>query len=81
MHGTYIFGVGLMMLFGAERSVVLWALLVAALGLTYWETREQSFGTRATAWWLLAVTLVHVPGYLALRIFVAARQRDSGVPT
>lgn len=60
--------VGLMLLFGAQRSVVLWLLLAAALGLTFWETRERGYDRRLTIWWLTLVALVHVIGYLALRV-------------
>ena len=34
---------GLMILADAQGSVVLLALLLASLGLTYWETREREF--------------------------------------
>lgn len=69
------------MLFGAQRSVVLWLLLVLALGLTYWETREQRFSARTSAWWLLLVTLTHVLGYIGLRAFLAMRSADPSVPS
>lgn len=64
---------GLMILFGAQRSVVLWGLLIAALGLTVWEVKEQGFDRRQSAWWLLLVVMAHAVGYLALRAFVAVR--------
>lgn len=70
-----------MLLFGAERSVVLWLLLAGALSLTIWETRDQSFSRRTTAWWFLLVTLIHVLGYIALRVVAAVRDRDSAVST
>jgi len=69
-----------MMLFGAQRSIVLWVLLLGALGLTLWETREQGLSRRSTVWWLLLVMLTHVLGYIGLRVFGAVRGSDSGVP-
>ncbi len=60
---------GLMILAGAETSAVLSLLLLAALGLTYWETRELQLDWRNTLWWMLLVALIHVFGYLALRVW------------
>lgn len=60
---------GLMILAGAETSLVLTLLLVAALGLTFWETRELKLDWQRTLWWMLLVVLVHVFGYLALRVW------------
>lgn len=66
---------GLMIVAGAETSVVLTLLLIAALGLTFWETRELQLDKRMTLWWLLLVVLIHVPGYLALRVWGFSRRR------
>lgn len=64
---------GLMILFGAQRSVVLWVLLAAAIVLTIWEVKEQGFDRRRSIWWLLLVVMTHVVGYLALRIYAVIR--------
>ena len=60
---------GLMILADATASGVLLLLLAASLALTWWETHELELDWRTTAWWMLAVALVHVPGYLALRFW------------
>ena len=67
---------GLMILTGARSSAVLAALLVAVLGLTFWETREHGLDRRSTTWWLLLALLIHAPAYLALRIWSARRTAD-----
>lgn len=66
---------GLMILADAEGSVVLWLLLFAALALTYWEAREREFDRRLTTWWMLLVVLIHVIGYIALRVWLMTRDR------
>ena len=66
---------GLMILAGAETSAVLMMLLVASLGLTFWEARELELDWRMTLWWMLLVVLVHVFGYLALRVWGFNRRR------
>ena len=57
--------------------MVLFVLLIAALGLTVWEAREQKFDRRMTLWWASVVGMTHVLGYLALRAWVANRERRS----
>ena len=59
----------------AEGSIVLLLLLFAALGLTYWEARERDFDRRLTTWWMLLVLLIHVIGYIALRVWLMIRDR------
>ena len=71
-------------------GVVLWAdegvrpyllvLLVAVLGLTYWETRDRGFDRRTTRWWLAFVGLTHAFGYLALRGYGLYADRKSSGP-
>ncbi len=68
---------GLMILADAEQSVALLLLLLAGLGLTFWETRTQRLEWRQTAWWLLLVLLIHVIGYLALMGWGAYRKRKA----
>jgi hypothetical protein len=66
---------GVMWLLGVEQSSVLLMLLVAALGLTFWETREQGYELKVTIWWLSLVAMTHVLGYIGLRGWVAGRKR------
>ena len=68
---------GLMIVAGAEQSAVLWILLAAGVGLTWWECREQQLDRRLTTWWMLLVVLVHIPGYLALRLWGAWQKRQA----
>lgn len=68
---------GLMILAGAEQSGVLWILLTIAMGLTWWEARDQELDRRLTLWWILLVALVHIPGYLALRLWGAWRKQQA----
>ena len=67
---------GVLWLIGAHRSGFLFLLLLAALGLTFWEARQQGFDRRLTLWWVSVVGMTHVLGYLALRIWVARRGTD-----
>jgi len=69
--------VGILWLLGAHRSAVLFVLLLAALGLTVWEARQQNLDRRTTLWWISVVGMTHVLGYLALRAWVANRERRS----
>ena len=68
---------GILWLLGAHRSAVLFVLLIAALGLTVWEARQQNLDRRMTLWWISVVGMTHVLGYLALRAWVANRERRS----
>ena len=68
---------GILWLLGAHRSAVLFVLLLAALGLTVWEARQQNLDRRTTLWWISVVGMTHVLGYLALRAWVANRERSS----
>lgn len=58
---------GLLLLFDATGSAVLWGALLVAVALTVWEVRENKFTTKSQMWWILLVLLIHVPGYLVLR--------------
>ena len=60
---------------GAHQSGVLFLLLLAVLGLTWWEARQQDFDRRLTFWWISVVGMTHVLGYLALRAWVASSGR------
>ena len=54
---------------GAGQSTVLWVLLVAAVGLTFWECRERGYRLKALLWWVSFVAItpragVHNPAFL-----------------
>lgn len=51
-------------------NLLLWILLAAAVGLTFWECRERGYRPRAVVWWLTFVAITHVLGYIILRFFV-----------
>tara|TARA_Y100000590_G_scaffold380752_1_gene449294 strand:+ start:954 stop:1178 length:225 start_codon:yes stop_codon:yes gene_type:complete len=70
--------VGVLWLIGAHRSGFLFLLLLAALGLTFWEARHQGYDRRLTLWWLSVVGMTHVLGFLALRIWVARSGSPGG---
>jgi hypothetical protein len=50
-------------------------LLAALMYLTWIELRNEPMELNAKLWWLSLVLLVNVPGYLAMRIWLAARRR------
>ena len=66
---------GILYLMGAHQSGVFFLLLLAVLGLTWWEARQQDFDRRLTFWWISVVGMTHVLGYLALRVWVASSER------
>ena len=66
---------GILWLLEAHQSGFLFLLLLAAIGLTFWEARQQGFDRRLTLWWIAVVGMTHVLGYLALRAWVAAKER------
>ena len=75
---------GILWLMGAQQSAVLFLLLVAALGLTWWEARQQDFDRRLAFWWISVVGMTHVLGYLALRALGCLKGKaatDDPVPT
>ena len=53
-----------------RQSLVLWILLVAAMGLTAWECRERGYRITVLLWWVSVVAITHVLGYIVLRFFV-----------
>ncbi len=67
---------GLLYLFSRQDSLLLWLLLLAAVGLTFWECRERRYSIKATLWWMLFVfTLSHVAGYIILRFLVRSPRK------
>ena len=53
-----------------RQSLVLWILLVGAVGLTVWECRERGYRTMVLLWWVSFVAITHVLGYVILRFLV-----------
>lgn len=68
---------GLMILFQAHESFVLWVLLGIAVWLTFIEARELELDRRLTTWWVLLVLITHVFGYLAMRVWAFFRRRSA----
>lgn len=66
---------GLIILLGAGGNGIMLLTLVGAMALTYWECKQAEMPWRTTAWWLSLVLLIHVFGYLALRLWIATRGR------
>ena len=46
----------------ARQSRVLWVLLAAAVGLTFWECRERGYRTKITLWWVTFVAITTCGG-------------------
>ena len=65
---------GLLLLFDATGNAVMWGALLLAAALTVWEVRQNKFTLKGQMWWILLVLLIHVPGYLLLRVVTAFRQ-------
>jgi hypothetical protein len=53
---------------------VLLVCLAGLLWLTWIELRDRDMEPTVRLWWYLLVLLTHVPGYLALRIWLAVRR-------
>ena len=53
-----------------RQSLVLWILLVGAVGLTVWECRERGYRVHIMLWWVSVVAITHVLGYIVLRFLV-----------
>jgi hypothetical protein len=55
---------------------ILWLSLLGLVYLSWIEVRhEPDLIPQARLWWCLLVLLVNIPGYVALRIWVALRRR------
>jgi hypothetical protein len=55
--------------------VILALCLVGLVYLTWVELRHEDLDPLVKLWWVLLVLLTHVPGYLALRIWLVVRRR------
>ena len=67
-----------MLLFLLFPSVpdILWLSLVGLVYLSWIEVRaEPELVLQTKVWWCLLVFLTNVPGYVALRIWLASRRR------
>ena len=69
---------GLLLLFDATGNAVMWGALLLAVALTVWEVRQNKFTVKGQMLWILLVLLIHVPGYLLLRVVTAFLQRKVG---
>ena len=61
-----------------QTPLVLLACLIGLLYLTWVELRGEELESQVKLWWGLLVLLTHVPGYLALRIWLVFRRRRDG---
>jgi hypothetical protein len=61
-----------------HTPLILLVCLVGLLYLTWVELRGQELEPTVKLWWGLLVLLTHVPGYLALRAWLALRRRRDG---
>jgi hypothetical protein len=61
-----------------HAPVVLLVCLLGLLYLTWVELRGEEMEPQVKLWWGLLVLLTHVPGYLALRVWIALRRRRDG---
>lgn len=61
---------------GARQSLVLWILLVAVVGLTFWECRERGYRLKILVWWMTFVAITHVVGYMILRFAVRPPEKS-----
>jgi hypothetical protein len=58
-----------------HAPLVLLVCLLALLYLSWIDLRGEPLEPQVKLWWGLVVFLTHVPGYLALRIWLAVRRR------
>jgi len=58
-----------------QTPLVLLICLIGLLYLTWVELRHEDLDGQVKLWWHLLVLLTHVPGYLALRIWLVVRRR------
>ena len=61
-----------------HTPLVLLVCLLGLLYLTWIELRGEDMEPQVKLWWGLLVLLTHVPGYLALRAWLALRRRRDG---
>ena len=61
-----------------HTPLILLVCLAGLIYLTWIELRNEELEPQVKLWWALLVFLTHVPGYLALRIWIAVRRRRAG---
>lgn len=65
----------ILFLLTGNASFFLIVLLVALVYLTWIELRNEPVDLNVKLWWLSLVLLVNLPGYLVMRVWLAARRR------
>ena len=65
-----------MLLFVIFQSVpaILLLTLAGALYLTWYDLKDEPAEFQTKLWWFLFVLLLHVPGYLGFRVWIAMRR-------
>ena len=58
-----------------HTPLILLITLAGLLYLTWIELRDEELEGQVKLWWYLLVLILHVPGYLALRIWLVVRRR------
>ena len=58
--------------------VILLVCLIGVVYLAWVELRREDLDQQVKLWWVLLVLLTHVPGYIALRIWLVLRRRRDG---
>ena len=58
-----------------HTPLILLICLGGLLYLTWIELRDEELDSQVKLWWYLLVLILHVPGYLALRIWLVVRRR------
>ena len=61
-----------------HTPLILLVCLFGLLYLTWVELRHEELDAQVKVWWGLLVFLTHVPGYLAMRVWIAIRRRRAG---
>ena len=65
----------LLFLILGRTPLILLVCLLGLLYLTWLELHDEQLAPQGKLWWALLVLLTHVPGYVALRVWVALRRR------
>jgi hypothetical protein len=61
-----------------QVPVVLLLVLVVCLYLVWIDIRQEDVDFQVKVWWFLFVFLLHVPGYLIFRGWIALRRHRAG---
>lgn len=70
---------GLLLLLDGVGSGVLLITLLGALTLTIWDCRTNNIAGKQTAWWFSLTLLLHILGYLLLRVWLLANRSETGI--